>query len=144
MIMDAENRFSNAQAITATANSDNVIDLGIAGRDIGAGEVLYIVLVVTTAFTDASSNSTITVTLVTDDNTSLSTPTTVQTLGVFAALSAVGTRIVAQIQPNLTLERYIGLTYTAANGDLSTGAITAAITKDVDLYKSYAANYNIA
>jgi hypothetical protein len=144
MILDAENRFSNAQALTATANSDNVLDLGLAGRDIGAGEVLYIVVVVTTAFTDSGSDSTITVTLVTDDNSSLSSVATLATLGVFPALSAVGARIVYAIPPGLAFERYIALAYTATGGSLTTGAVTAVITKDVDAYKSYAANYNIA
>lgn len=145
MILDAQNLFSDAQAITATAVSTNAIDLGLAsGLDLGSGENLYVHINVDTAFTDSGSDSTVTVTLVTDDNSSLSSATAVQTLGTFAALSAAGTKIIARIQPNLTLERYIGLNYTLANGNLTTGAVTASLVKDVDTYKSYADNITIS
>jgi len=124
-MQDANTRFSNAQAITASAASTNTIDLGV-GYNLGVGGELYIEVVVTTAFTDASSNSTITVTLETDDNTSFSSATTLQTIGTFAALSAIGTRLTANVPYSPTLyERYIRLYYTAANGDLTTGAVTA-------------------
>lgn len=138
MILDAQNLFSDAQAITATAVSTNSIDLGMtSGYDLGAGEDLYVHLNVDVAFTDSGSDSTVTVTLVTDDNAALSSPTAVQTLGTFPALSAVGAKIVACIQPGLSFERYVGLNYTLANGNLTTGSITAALVKDPDAYKSY-------
>lgn len=138
MILDAQNLFSDAQAITATAVSTNSVDLGLTGLDLGSGENLFIHLNVDTAFTDTGSDSTVTVTLVTDDNAALSSPTAVQTLGTFPALSAVGAAIKARIQSGLVLERYIGLNYTVTGGNLTTGAITAAIVKDVDSVKAYA------
>jgi hypothetical protein len=139
MILDAQALFSDAQAITASAVSTNSIDLGLAsGYDLGSGENLFIHLNVDVAFTDSGSDSTVAVTLVTDDNASLSSPTAVQTLGTFAALSAVGATIKARIQPGLSLERYVGLNYTVSGGNLTTGSITAALVKDVDTSKAYA------
>jgi len=139
MILDAQNLFSDAQAITATAVSTNSVDLGLAsGFDLGSGENLYVHLNVDVAFTDSGSDSTVTVTLVTDDNAALSSATAVQTLGTFAALSAAGTKIIARIQPGLSLERYVGLNYTVANGNLTTGSITAALAHGVDTSKAYA------
>lgn len=143
MILDALALFSDAQALTATANSTSSIDLTKTAQNIGVGENMYVHINVDVAFTDGSSDSTITVTLVTDDNAALSSPTTVQTLGTFAALSAIGTRLIARIQPG-TFERYIGLVYTTANGNLTTGSVTAALVHDVDAYTSYAKGYTIS
>ncbi len=140
MILDNELILSEAQAITATANSANIYDLDVAGRDIGVGEQLYVVSTVTTAFTDSGSDSTVAVSLVTDDNTSLSSPATLQSLYSFAALSAVGTTRIARINPeNAELfQRYLGVTYTVSGGNLTTGAITTYITHDIQKWKAYA------
>lgn len=139
MILDAHNLFSDAQAVTATANSTNVIDSSVA-RDLGAGEEIYLVVMVDVAMTDSGSDSTVAVTLVTDDNASLSSKTTVQTIGTFAATSAAGSRFIAKLQPSALYERYIGVTYTVAGGDLSTGSFTAFLTKNIDAYRAYADN----
>lgn len=48
MILDSQNRFSNAQAITADAVGTNVIDLS-ADRSIGVGEPMAVLFVVTVA-----------------------------------------------------------------------------------------------
>lgn len=99
MYVDAELQFSDAQAVTASAASTNIVDLG-SPRNIGVGCELYLVCAVTTAMTDAGSDSTITVILETDDNDSFSSATTAQTIGTFAATSAAGTRLVAKLQPD--------------------------------------------
>lgn len=148
MLIDAHNLFSNAQALTATAASTNYMDLGPLAtgnlqRNLGVGENIYFVSIVTTAFTDASSNSTITVTLEVDDNTSFSTPTTAQTIGIFAALSAVGTRLVARLQPDAINERYLQVKYTTTNGDLTTGAVTSFLTHSIDAWRAYKNNSTI-
>ena len=143
MILDKLGLFSDAQAITATALSTDKVDLLKTAQNIGVGENMYVHLNVDVAFTDTGSDSTVTVTLVTDDNASLSSPTVVQTLGVFSALSAAGTKIIARIQPG-TFERYIGLNYTVAGGNLTTGSITAALVHDVDAYTSYPDNITIS
>jgi hypothetical protein len=141
MILDAENLFSDVQDVsTGSENgilSENTLDLGVAGRNIGSGESLWIVVVVDTTFTSSGSDDTLAVDLVTDDNPGLNSPTVVQRLGVFPAVSAAGTAIKARV-PYGTYERYIGLLYTAATGALTAGVVTAAITKDIDSYKSYA------
>lgn len=138
MILDAHNLFSDAQAVTASAASTNIIDLG-AVRDLGTGENLYIVVLVDTAFTDSGSDSTIAVTVETDDNEAFSSPSLSRmALGTFAALSAAGSRFVARLQPERINERYMRVYYTAANGNLTTGAFTAFLTKDIYAYTSYA------
>lgn len=144
MKIDAENRYSNAQAITANAASTNIIDHGIA-RDLGTGQDIYLVAVVTTAFTDTGSNSTCTVTLETDNDVAFGSPTlAAQTLGVFGALAAIGATLIAKLQPGAVNERYSRLFYTMANGDLSAGAITAFLTSDIQKYTSYPKGYTIS
>lgn len=143
MYIDDQNLFDdNAQHLTTEA-STNLIDLGQA-RDIGTGETIYFVIQVDTAFTDSSSNSTMTITLETDDNASFSSATTAQTIGTFAALSAAGTRLVARLQPSAINERYLRVKYTVANGDLSTGKFTAFLTHNIDSYTSYPNGYTIS
>lgn len=145
MITDAQLTFSDAQAVTATAGSTNVIDTGPLfsgnlGRNLGVGERMFVAVTVDVAMSDAGSDSTITVTLETDDNAAFSSAATVGTLGVFSALSAVGTAIFAGLPPGnaVPYERYIRLMYTAANGNLTTGSFTASIVKDAPLFTTYA------
>lgn len=142
MFQDAHALFSSEQALTASAASTNLMDLG-AGRRIGTGQDLYCVVQVTTAFTDAGSDSTITVTIQQDTTAAFSSATTIQTIGTFAALSAVGSQLIVKLQPEVQTEQYIRLYYTAANGDLTTGAVTAFLTTDIDAWTAYANNYTI-
>lgn len=147
MILDAQNLFDEAAAHLTTEGSTNVIDLGpLQGsvRDIGVGESLHAVVQVTEAFTDAGSDSTMTVEIEADDDVAFGSPEAKkQTLGTFAALSAIGARFVAKLQPEILVKRYIRLKYTVANGNLTTGKFTAFLTKDVDLYRAYADNSSI-
>lgn len=145
-MMDAQLLFSSAQDITASAESTNYVDSGVV-RNLGAGEKLSLVFVVTTAFTDGSSNSTVTPSLQTDDNTSFGSPATVRTYDVFAALTAAKTTRVYDLSPFTaagTYERYIRIYYTVANGDLSTGAFTTFLTMDAQLFRVYASGFSIS
>lgn len=127
MMIDALDKFSAAQAITASAGSTNVIDTYSAYTNIGKGEPsLYLNVTCDVAMTDAGSDSTVTVTVETDDNAAFSSATTaVQSLAVFAALSAAGTVRSVKLQPFTTLERYVRVYYTVANGNLTTGSFSA-------------------
>ena len=143
MIHDAQNLFSDAQAITAAAASTNIIDLGVA-RNIGVGENLFVVVTVDTTFADTGSNSTLTVALEGDSTTSF-TPDGTQQLFIIPALAAAGARYVARISPDFASNyRYIRLYYTPNNGDLSAGAVTAFICKDPDGQTHYPKGYTIS
>jgi hypothetical protein len=131
MIQDAFGLFSDAQDITATASSTNVVDLGTERR-FGTGEPVYLVATVTTAFTDSSSNSTVTVTLQSAAAATMASATTRLTLPVFAAESAAGTKQIGVVPPGALNERYYNVKYTVANGDLTTGAFDTFFTLDPD------------
>lgn len=137
MIHDGQNLFSSEQSVTASAASTNLIDLGIE-RYIGTGQPIYVVVVCDAAMTDGGSDSTVTVTLQSDAASAFGSPTTVQTLGTFAATAAAGTRLLGVIPPDVATERYIRLYYTVANGNLTTGDFTAFLALDAQTFRSYA------
>lgn len=143
MLVDAQNLFSDEQAITAAAASENLIDLGEA-RDIGTGENLFVVLIVDTPLDDSGDDSAVAVTLQTDDNSSFNSAVDKQTLFTIPAVSAKGTKFIARIQPDACNEQYARLYYTPSNGNLSAGAVTAFITHDIDKYVAYADNITIS
>lgn len=153
MIHDAQNLFSDAQALTATAVSTNVIDLGIA-RDIGTGENLYVFVTIDVAFTDAGSDSTVAVTLQGGATAGATTASLV--LFTIPAVQAAGGKFYARLSPagisqagvlnttNPLSYRFIQLTYTVAGGNLSTGTVTAGIVHGIDEVPSYATGITIA
>jgi hypothetical protein len=142
MIIDSQLLFSDAQAITAAAASTSSVDLGSA-RDIGLGENLYVAVTVDVAFTDAGSDSTLTVALESDDNAGFASPTSA-TLLTIPALAAVGAKFFARISPDQANQRYIQLRFTPNNGNLTTGSVTAAIVKDIDKVVTYPKGYVIS
>lgn len=143
MLFDIQNVFSSSQAITATADSTNILDLG-AVRNIGVGEELYLVLLVTVAFTDAGSDSTVTPSLQTDTTAAFGSPVTVRTFDVLAALTAINTKRMYKLEPFTEagiFKRFIKLVYTVANGNLTTGSITAFLTKDIQAWNAYTVGF---
>lgn len=143
MILDAQNLFSDAQAVTAAAASTNSIDLG-AVRNIGVGEELYVAVTVDIALTDSGSDSTVTVALEGDSTTTF-TPDASQTLFTIPALAAAGQKYYARINPDFASNyRYIQLKYTPNNGNLTTGSFTAALVKNIDAFTAYADNITIS
>lgn len=146
MILDKENEFSDGQAVTATAISTNVIDLGATNtlKDVGAGEPVYLVVQTIVAATDASSDATLAVTLESDSTADLATSATVHfTTGTlaFAAFSPAGTVLAAVRLPIGSYERYLGVRYTVTAGPLTAGNFDAFLTKDYGKFLSYANNY---
>lgn len=143
MIIDAQNLFSDAQAITAAAASTNIIDLG-AARNIGVGQNLYVGVTIDTAFTDTGSNSTLTVALEGDSTTSF-TPDGTQQLFIIPALAAAGAKYFARVSPDFASNyRYIRLYFTPNNGDLSAGALTAFLVMNPDGQATYPKGYTIS
>ena len=133
MILDTQNSFTwnsstltDDQAITVTAASTNVIDLG-ADRDIGKGIPVPILVQATAAFT-AVGAATLTVALQTDDNASFSSASTVWTSTAIPKATLVqGYEIPINYVPREN-ERYLRLYFTVATGPMTAGTIVAGIT----------------
>ena len=149
MYLDAKNEFSDAQAVTSTAISTNVIDLGATNtlKDIGVGEDVWLVVLTQTAATDSGSDATLAVTLESDSTANLATSATVHySTGAlaFAAFSPAGTVLAAVRLPSGSYERYLGVRYTVASGPLTDGKFDAFLTKDVQKWQAYADAVTIA
>lgn len=146
MLFDALNLFSDAQAVASESEngvaSSSVVNFGVA-RNIGVGENLYVVVSVDVALTDGSSNSAVQVDLQSSAYEAFNSVATTQVIGTFAALSAIGTKLIARIQPDKLNSQYGRLLYTSSNGNLTTGSFTAFVAHDIDAYTSYAAGTDI-
>lgn len=137
MIIDYNLQLSDAQSVTADAASTNVIDLG-ADRDIGPGEDMKIVVSFDVAM--GGSSPTLAVSVQTDDNSSFSSASTVQTSRTISA-AAAGDKLVMGLPD--TNERYIRLNYDVG-GSNPTMTVSASIVKDAQQYYAYPDSANVA
>lgn len=135
MIFDAQTKFSAAQAVTATAVSTNVIDLGAAGipyggsvaltRDFGVTDKIPLAIQVVANFATLTS---LTVSVETDDNEAFSSATTVATTPAIPVAQLVaGYQFTIDDIPFRTRERYVRLRYTVGGSNATAGAITAGV-----------------
>lgn len=155
MYVDSQELFSDAQAVTATVISTNVLDLnpdgyGLASgvQDIGLGEeATYLLVMTTTTITDTGSDATLTVTLESDTTANLATSPTVHYSSgalAFATYATAGTVIVQIPLPLGDYKRYLGVRYTVAAGPFTAGAITALLVTDIQRQKYYASGFTVA
>ena len=132
MIYDSLGYLSQSQAVTATAESTYYVDLGVAGRDVGTGEQLYVVVVVNTEMDSAGEAATLTIALQTDTEVTFTGATTLLSTRAYAesTLTAGRAPIVIPI-PMGDAERYMRLYYTVGTESFTTGNIDAFITTGV-------------
>lgn len=144
MILDKHNEFSDAQAVTATAISDNVIDLGddSTTQQVGAGG-LFLVIQTQTTCTDSGSDATVTFALLSDSTADLATSATTHystAALAFAAYATAGTVIACVELPYGDYERYVGVKYTVASGPLTAGKFDAFFTREPQQWRAMVAN----
>lgn len=127
MILDLQTMFSDDQAITATAISENVIDLGAAGRDIGNGVPIPLLVQVTEVFNTLTS---LTITVETSAAAALTSSNVLFTEVIPLADLVVGGKalIETMIKDRGDMLRYLGVRYTVTGTDPTTGQITAGFT----------------
>ncbi|EKF8821446.1 hypothetical protein AAAW47_002837 [Cronobacter sakazakii] len=138
MILDKLLMFSEAQAVTASAASTDVIDLGpIDGtrRDIGVGYPLELFVTVNTTATAAGA-ATVNFQLQTSPDNS--TWTTLYDSGSVALASLTAGKRVVSTKVPAGVQRYLRLNYSVGTGPLTAGAFTAGINLDVDNNQYYA------
>ena len=130
-IMDRTALFSDGQAVTATAASTNVVDLGSHdvdyARDTGLGTSIPLELSVTESFNNLTS---LTISIEIDDNAAFSSPTTIWTSPAYtqAQLATGAKYLLPDHLPAGISERYIRLKYTVAGTAPTTGKITAGVS----------------
>lgn len=134
MIIDQQNLFSDAQAITASANSTNVIDTLPGGQNtksgIGDGEDITLFAQVGTTFATLTS---LNVQLVSADDSALSTNAIVHyDSGAIAVANLTTKARVVQVDvPFGKFRRYVGLKYVVTGTNASAGTMTAGLVKDL-------------
>ena len=144
MFMDSLLEFADADTLTTTTGTNNegdVVDLGLAGRDVGNGQPLYLVVQVTTAVTSAGA-ATVAFQVVSDDSGTIATNGT-QTVHVStgaigkASLTAGQTFVVPLPAEFPVYERYLGFQAVVGTAALTAGAVNAFITLDPTGWKAY-------
>mgnify|MGYP003572050078 CR=1 FL=1 len=133
MDFSAQQIFSDDQAITASTDSTNVIDLGVAGtpygaaaplnQDVGKGSKVPLLVQVTEAFDNLTS---LEIKVSTGSTNALGTTIVSQT--ILLADLVVGKQISIDVLPNGITERYLGIEYVVTGTAPTTGKITAGIT----------------
>jgi hypothetical protein len=136
MILSAQQLFSDDQAITASADSTNVIDLGVAGtpygaaaalnQDIGKGAKIPLLVQVTEAFDNLT---TLEIKVSTGTTTALGTTVLSQTIAL--ADLVVGKQTSFDVLPNDITERYLGIEYVVVGTAPTVGKVTAGIVMGV-------------
>jgi len=149
MLLDSLLKLSDAQAVTATAVSTNVIDLS-QSRDIGVGEDIYVNIGVDTSVTAAGA-ATVTFEVVTSSDSGLASPNVLVATGAIgkAELTAGRAPISVCLPPSVyaalpTGQRYLGVRYTVGTGPLTAGAFTCYVSNtEVHGGKYYASGFNV-
>jgi hypothetical protein len=156
MMIDAQHLFSNAQELTATALSTNVIDLSL-DRGIGAGEPMAVVFTVDVAADQGTGDEDYTFAIEYGTNEAISTAR--QEVGrlIFesgsptapalnADLLVAGFQFAIPLPPSSTdmTSRYIGVRYTLA-GTTPTLTVTAFLQpmSMIDSRAYYASGYSL-
>jgi hypothetical protein len=141
MLIDQQNQFSAAQAVTSTGStpSTNVIDLGVA-RDIGGATSgpLFLLCEVITPFTSGGS-ATLQVQVQTSvDNSSWSILD--QSDAIPVASLVQGYKFLPNKLAGPT-QRYLRLNYAVGTAAMTAGALTAALVPSLDVQPVYPRAY---
>ena len=137
MIIDKFLQVSNAQAVTSSAASTDVIDAGATknasiGRDIGAGD-MYMVFTCSEAATAAGA-ATVTFS-VQDSADNSSFADVIVSAAIGKASLVIGTKVVLPVPPGL--RRYIRAYYTVGTGPLTAGKFSAQLLPGYEFIKAY-------
>lgn len=133
MIFSKQEMFSEAQALTTTAASTNIIDLGAPGtvlgapvardQDVGKGRPIQIYAGLDVAA--GGTSPTISAALQADNDVAFGSATTIQTAPTITD-GAAGARIALFVLPEGVSERYIRINYTTG-GTTPTHTVTAGV-----------------
>lgn len=130
-MFDINNVFSNEQAVTSTAVSENVYDFGDAKIRSDLGKTI-VEFAIKETFTGPTS---VEFALVEDSTSALSSATTLVSSGPIATSELVaGKRIHLRLPINGIHKQYIGCKYTVTGSAATAGKVTAYLTDSVDTW----------
>ncbi len=137
MVLDKNTAFSEDQAVTVSAASTNILDLGALGVTPHRGSQLLhnvghknipILIQVTEAFATLTS---LTIVVQSDDNSGFASPKSIISESVAVAELKAGYSSVINKLPRIK-ERYVRIYYTVVGANATAGKITAGIALAVD------------
>lgn len=109
MIIDAQNLFSDEQALAASAVSTNVIDTVVDGN-LGVGEPMAVVVTLDVAADDTDADETYSVVLQASSDEAFSAPVSVASKDIVRG-AAAGSKIVFGVPADDSGDRYYRLSY---------------------------------
>lgn len=129
MYVDAQNRFSNDQAVTTgTQLSTNNVDLLSANKNLGIGIEGRIVAHVTTTF---ASGTSIRAEVIQSASADMSSPDILVTGPTLLEAAAVEGAVLLDVKLPNTTKRYVGVRYITV-GTHTAGTVHAAIVAETD------------
>lgn len=123
-ILDASLELSDAQAVTVTAASTNVIDLTAVAPNIGRGGRLYLQVKVNEA---ATASGSATLDLAVQDSADNSSYAAIHSVPQFAKAVLTAGAILLTFELPPKLRRYVRVYYTVGTGPLTAGKFDAYI-----------------
>lgn len=123
MFIDANLQLANAQAITATAVSTNVIDLGNVSpnRQVGDGEPLTVVVAINVAADFTTGDETYELEVIQSATANMGSPTVIARQPFVATLLVAGFMASIPIPPGFPTQEFIAL-------NVVTGGTTPSVT----------------
>jgi len=143
MILDERNEFADAVSVAAAAGTaviGDVIDLGTASRDIGAGQPVYLIIQTDAEIITAGAAGTIKFQLASDSTANLATSATIHldtgtlvtddSAANDARLNAGGLIFSAPLPQGAVYERYLGILAVIGTTTVTAGSINAFLSFD--------------
>lgn len=119
----------------------DVIDLTTSGLDIGAGQPIYLNVMVTTGITVASSTGTYQIKLTSASDAAISSGAVDHFISGSVATSTTaipaGTVLASVALPSAVYGRYLGVLEVVGTTSTNAGKITAFLSKNQPAYKAY-------
>jgi hypothetical protein len=145
MLLDERTEFADAAALstadTGLALVGDQIDLGLAGRNPGVGEPVWLVIEVDTAVT-SNGDATVSFLLASDAQAAIavdgSASEHLATPAIPKASLVAGYKVAFALPQGIEYERYLGLLQNVGVAALTAGKINAFLVSDVDQWKAYA------
>lgn len=152
MILDTRLMFVDKTSVVGAVGTNplgNVIDTGIAHRDLGSGQDLFFFVEVVTSIIAAAGAGTVSFQLITSASSTMSSPVVIaglitQPIGVAATgLVVAGAQfyLAPLPQEGVTYLEYLGIQAVVTGNPITSGAISCGLTLDRHGWQSYPRNY---
>ena len=145
MILDANLRPSNAQAVTTTVVSINSIDMG---PPTSSGSKPMVAVITVDGAVAAAGAATVAFEIVSSAAGDLSSPTVLASSGAVPKADLKAGRAPISIKTNFSDmpagHRYVGVRYNVANGPLTAGKFTCYLTESAISAPIYGSGFTVA